>query len=207
LTTSTLLEVNQIIKNDNLQIVSILENKMKYKNQEFCEFILPQQLNLILQNPFIYTAYTIDQITLIYSYKHRLQFFYPNQYWKQIQKFTKPKSFLWLAIYNEGLDELIKTTQGLTIEILFKDATKTMLKITKSQSTKESWIKKLKKSPAIGIGDSTSDYDFIKHCEIKVAMANGEEELKKRCTFHTKKTNNEDGALDFLIDYLAHQPS
>lgn len=207
LTQSTLSEVDQILQNKDIKIVSVLENKMKYKNKEFTHFLPLEQCNKILKNPFLYTAYTIDQITLIYRYQYRLRFFYPNHTFKLISHLKQPVSFLWVSIYNEGLKELYKQGQGLFIEVLFQDATKTTVKITADPSTKKDWLLKIKKSPAIAIGDSISDYEFMKYCEIPVAMKNADQDLKEQCPYQTQLTNAQAGAIQFLIDYLKRQPS
>ena len=50
----------------------------------------------------------------------------------------------------------------------------------------------------IGITDSYSDYEMIKNCDIKVAMINGEDEIKEISDIITEYDNNSFGAIRIL---------
>ncbi|MDE5867933.1 MAG: HAD hydrolase family protein, partial [Anaeroplasmataceae bacterium] len=152
-------------------------------------------------------AYTISNETEIISYQTRLKLFYPNTFLKLIHKLDHDVSFLILAIEKKYYHELKKELTFYFIQIIGEDTNKYILKITASPSTKEDWIKQVKKSPALGIGDSLQDYSFLKHCDYSVAMLNADARLKELCTYTTSKDNNHNGAVDFILHFLKHQPS
>ncbi|MDE5565886.1 MAG: HAD hydrolase family protein, partial [Anaeroplasmataceae bacterium] len=182
--------------------------KMLYNNQSFCPKLLDKEkMNHLLNKIPVLTAYTILNETEIISYQTRLKLFYPNTFLKLIHKLDHDVSFLILAIEKKYYHELKKELTFYFIQIIGEDTNKYILKITASPSTKEDWIKRVKKSPALGIGDSLQDYSFLKHCDYSVAMLNADARLKELCTYTTSKDNNHNGAVDFILHFLKHQPS
>lgn len=207
LTEATLQEASQMINQPNMEIVSVLENKCMINNQVYCPaYLSNERINQILDQIPIITAYSILEQTEIISFQPRLLSFYPNLELKLVHHFTSDPTFLIIAVERQYQEILEKAFAGNTIIILGSDEHKSLLKITATPSTKESWLKVLKKSPAIGIGDSLQDYDFIKHCEYQVAMKNADEELKMHCDAITTFDNNQNGAMAFILDFLTHQP-
>ena len=63
----------------------------------------------------------------------------------------------------------------------------------------------VKAEEVMAIGDSMNDESMIRWAGIGVAMANGNEGLKKMAAIVTDKTNDEDGLADFLEKYLFNQ--
>ncbi|MDE7263125.1 MAG: HAD hydrolase family protein [Anaeroplasmataceae bacterium] len=206
LSTAWLWEIRDILDIPNIQIVSTVENKL-YANHTYD--YAPLELNhQMLLPPFkgIYTLYAVLEDTCyVVSYQERLKNFYPGKKIKLCSQFPKEISSFIAVLYQKEEDSFLNKITNYSIQTLASDAKKKMLLITKNPSTKASWLKKLKKSPAIGIGDSISDYEFIGHCEVQVAMENADEELKKLCKYQTPKSNQENGALDFILSYLKHQ--
>lgn len=205
LTNGILAEAKQLTSIPNLTIISTIENKM-IKNHSYQYTPLHcDKINDIIKFPFLYTLYAIDEdTTYILKYQERLKFFYPNRKLKICTSFPSTIASFIIAIYKEGFDLLKAILKEYHIETLAEDSKKAMLLVTKTESTKENWLLRLKESPAIAIGDSPLDYSFIKHCEVQVAMKNGDPSLQALCPYQTQKTNQENGALDFVISYLEH---
>lgn len=205
LTTSPLYQTKVLWPIQNLTVVSTLENKT-YQNGTIESMPMEIELASLLDNPYLYTIYTIIGDTCyIHKYQERLKPFYPSNIIGLWPKDTPTICFLVIAVWKEGLKDITSMLSSYSLEVLAEDAKKVLLKVTTTPSTKETWLKKLKESPSIGIGDSLKDYDFIKHCDIQVAMQNGETELKELCSHITKYSNQEAGALEFLFTYLKHQ--
>ncbi|MDE6655421.1 MAG: HAD family hydrolase [Anaeroplasmataceae bacterium] len=206
LTTAALNEVSMLFSIPNLYIVSTIENKCFVNGKYLYEKLETSILDSLLDSPYIYTLYGVDlNTTYVIKYQERMKLFYPNRRIEICSHFPKSIASFILAVYKTGVDEILKRLNGYHVETLASDSKKTLLLVSSKPSTKEAWLLKLKKSPAIAIGDSLSDYAFIKHCEIQVAMQNADEELKALCAYKTSKTNQEDGALDFILNYLKHQ--
>lgn len=204
LTASPLQEITQRIHIPKLRIVSTLENACLYQEMLTYETLDYKLLNPILEDEAIYTAYTIAGETYVFNYRERLKSFYPNRYLKLKQQLDFNPSFLILAVKNEAFSRINTALKSYTLEVLAVDKNRTLCKVTAAPSTKEDWLLKLKKSPAIGIGDSQEDYDFIQHCEVKVAMKNAPSSLKALCEKETFSTNQEDGAIHFILSVLKH---
>lgn len=78
---------------------------------------------------------------------------------------------------------MINNSKGKAINILLK-----YLNINKDQT--------------ICFGDQMNDYPMFESCKYSVAMINGNEELKKKATFITEFTNDEDGVAHFIEKYI-----
>lgn len=206
LTTSSIQEVTNLFPIPSLRIVSTLENKLYEKNTYFYTPIQNIDWQALLSLPHIYTLYGVEQDTAyILKYQERMKHFYPAHKFQICTSLPTTIAAFILAIYKEGIDEVKNILKDYRFEILASDHKKTLFLVSAEDASKEAWLLRLKKSPAIGIGDSLSDYSFIKHCEVQVSMKNGEPELKDKCSYQTSKTNQEDGALDFIVTYLEHQ--
>lgn len=207
LTEATLKETNQIIQQPSIEIVSVLENKCMINEKVYCPaYLSNEKINQVLEQIPIITAYSIFEQTEIISFQPRLLTFYPNQELKLVHHFSADPAFLMIAVERQYQEVLEQAFAGNSIVILGSDEQKSLLRITATPSTKESWLKVLKKSPAIGIGDSLQDYSFIRHCEYQVAMKNATDDLKGLCDTTTSFDNNQNGAMQFILDFLTHQP-
>lgn len=204
ITSASIWQARKNIPLSNINIISTLENICVAKNKIITEYLDSNIINKALKLDGVYTAYTISDETLIYNFQERLLNFYPNKYIKIVDTFPNNITFVVLAISLEYLQLVSDILSDYTCEIIAKDKKRVVYKITKTPSTKEYWTLKLKKSQAIGIGDSIDDYSFIKYCDIQVAMKDSNE-LKKYCKYETPLSNNENGALKFILDYLKHQ--
>ena len=60
----------------------------------------------------------------------------------------------------------------------------------------------IKKSESICFGDSKNDLSMFESSGVKVAMINGTEEIKDNADFITEFSNNENGVIEFLRQYL-----
>lgn len=60
----------------------------------------------------------------------------------------------------------------------------------------------IKKEQTICFGDQMNDYPMFEACKYSVAMINGNNELKKKATFITEFTNDEDGVAHFIEKYI-----
>ena len=206
LTTSPLASIPKEVCFEPIRIVSTLENKMYQNGKEIYDSLKLRAVNKILKSSYLYTAYTIhQQTTYVIRYQERLKFFYPTSTIKCIPKLDFSISFIVLVVAVEGENMVLKTLKDCSLKVLAKDKNRVIFLVTSTPSTKEAWLKKLKKSPAIGIGDSLEDYEFIQHCEIQVAMQNGDQALLDLCPYHTAKSTDENGALQFIQEYLKLQ--
>lgn len=54
----------------------------------------------------------------------------------------------------------------------------------------------------IAFGDGLNDVDMLKKCGVGVAMKNALPEVKEQADYITSRTNNENGVIEFLKEYL-----
>ena len=54
----------------------------------------------------------------------------------------------------------------------------------------------------IAFGDGLNDVDMLKKCGVGVAMKNALPEVKEQADYITSRTNNENGVVEFLKEYL-----
>ncbi|MDE6142326.1 MAG: Cof-type HAD-IIB family hydrolase [Bacilli bacterium] len=106
-------------------------------------------------------------------------------------------------------NDLKRQFPELTI-ILMQDsfATRKWIEIMPSGCTKTNAIKwvaeyyNINNDDIICFGDGLNDVDMLENCGLGVAMANALDEVKEVANLVTRKTNVEDGIVDFLENYL-----
>ena len=54
----------------------------------------------------------------------------------------------------------------------------------------------------IAFGDGLNDVDMLKKCGVGVAMKNALPEVKEQADYITSRTNNENGVVEFLKEYI-----
>ena len=106
-------------------------------------------------------------------------------------------------------NELKNRFRDLSI-ILMQDsfAKRKWIEVMPPECNKPNAIKKvskyynIKNEDIICFGDGLNDIEMLKSCGVGVAMANALDEVKEAADEVTKKTNTEDGIIDFLENYL-----
>ena len=207
LSMAPLSEIKILTSWPNCRLVSVLENKALYLGQTETFYLDNNVLNSIIADEAIYTAYTIACETIIFKYQQRLEDFYPGKYFRLANKIDFLCSFLILAVNKPDFERIKEKLKNNYINILVEDTHRVIINVTATESTKEAFLLRYKKAPAIGAGDSLSDYEFIKHCEYQVAMKNASPELIDLCKSTTEFDNNHDGVLRHINYLLKHQPS
>ncbi len=199
LTTALLAEARALIPDPRITIVSTIENQMD-PPKILPVFSMPVLRSLTLCKDVLSMYAIQDHTCHIFKYQERLNLFYPTQQLK-LTSYIEVSSLI-IACLKSGFEELKETMKAYSIQILAEDQRKVLFQLSTTQASKEDFLIQFKESPAIGIGDSIEDYSFIKHCEIQVAMLNGDNELKKLCPYTTSKTNQEGGAIAFIMNYF-----
>ena len=148
---------------------------------------------------FIFEKYKTNIYTSCLMYKDhnnvinhldRLESIYPSSYEIINNPITPPTEVL-IAIDNQVLKNFINDIEMLSIKysMIGSDLKRSILRLAKTTPTKEAILKKLinhfKSKKTIGIGDSYCDYDFIKYCDIKIAIKSHDERLTKLCDYTT----------------------
>ncbi len=226
---STILKIKDFTKNNKLCIASYNENSkleeilkeysiscdyysfssaIGYINNTYWYFPLSlTKINSLLKqmSSYIYTAYAsfFNQVYII-NYQSRLELFYPKGNRNIVDTIDTSITSITLAINKEGLSTFyaLAKENELQYQTIASDKNRDILVISSMPTKKEiiSYIKKAYPNHmTIGIGDSSIDYEFIKHCDIKIAMLNAEENLKKLCDKTTDLPNTEDGCMTELI--------
>ena len=67
---------------------------------------------------------------------------------------------------------------------------------------KISQIENIDNKDVIAFGDGLNDVDMLKKCGVGVAMKNALPEVKEQADYITSRTNNENGVVEFLKEYL-----
>ena len=115
-----------------------------------------------------------------------------------------------------GEPELLSSVESLIrsymkTKLSFYTSRKYFLQITPEGTNKGSALAKIadisgvKAEEVMAVGDSMNDEAMIRWAGVGVAMANGDENLKKIAAMVTDKTNDEDGLADFIEKYLFGQ--
>lgn len=164
-------------------------------------------INKLLLNfsDYIYTAYTTDiNMPYVINYQERLNSIYPKNY--QITKFlNSDTTSIIFAVNHPQHSEFYKALNDLNLEykILAFDTKRDVVLVSKNVYSKADIIKLIKdiykNRTYVGIGDSEIDYEFIKECDIKIAMKNSPEELKKLCDKITELDCDNNGCLYELL--------
>ena len=202
LTYTSIKQVRKLLPHPAITILSVVEN---CSDPESNIAPLPASVvDKLLQNPYVFSMhYITDSLCTVYKYQERLKKLYAAP---TLRLANAEETYAVLfACFKEGLAEIQQHLPNVHIEILAEDARKLFCKASLFPSTKKAFVQRLKKSPAIGIGDSFEDYEFIQECETQVAMKNADADLKRLCKYQTEKTNNADGAIEYLLNFLKHQ--
>lgn len=192
--------------NIEVDIFSTSSKKALLNNQLYFNTIDSNIISKIIRKfeNSIYTAYGegMDN-NYIYKYQERLTSIYPKKYQEEFIDLT----VLYLSIYNDCYDEFMLYLGALNLdaELIMQDYKKSLLCISKKKFTKEEAFdlaKNIYNLEAIGITDSIKDINMIKKCKIKIAMKNGDLELKNKCEIITEFDNNSAGAMKTLFSLL-----
>ena len=153
----------------------------------------------------IYTLWSNDiNNTYVYKYQERLQFFYPKGNLIKIDSFNINLPNIFIAISNDNIDNFINyiNNNELNYNIIAKDSKRHIIRISPKNYSEFDFYKYIideyKNYKTVGIGDSSSNLDFINLCDIKVAMKTSE--LEEKLEIKTPLDNNSNGALNYLIN-------
>lgn len=192
----------------NFGFISLTDNRWFINNEIIEKKINNALLNNIIKQfkDDIYTIYAEnDDSTLIYNYKERLDLLYPKKNRKIINEFEFGVKKLTIAIANSSsssLKEYLKSN-NIYFDEYAKDKNREILIISAIPNTKEEIVKLLinekKEYISVGIANDINDYKYLKHCNIKIAMLNSNEDLKKLCDYTTEFDNKNDGCMIELV--------
>ncbi len=153
----------------------------------------------------IYTLWSNDiNNTYVYKYQDRLQFFYPKGNLIKLETFDINLPNIFIAISNDNIDNFINyiNNNKLNYNIIAKDSKRHIIRIAPKGYSEFDFYKfiinEYKDYKTVGIGDSSSNLDFINLCDIKVAIKNSE--LESKLEIKTPLDNNSNGALNYLIN-------
>lgn len=192
---------------NNFSYISLTDNKWCINNKIIYKKISYTILNNIINNyaDSIYTMYsTAEDISYIYNYQDRLSILYPKRN-EIITEFKNDVISLTIAISNSSSSSL-KTylkEQSLYYDEYAKDKNREILIISAMPNTKEEIAKIIINQNnnyiSVGIADDINDYKYLKHCNIKIAMLNSNDQLKNLCDITTEYDCNNDGCMLQLI--------
>lgn len=162
---------------------------------------------LLLQlGQWLYTAYATDKDAVyIFRFRSRLELIYPKGKRIEVSTLKQEVSSLTLAIDTGGLFSFYRFAEenDLTYTVLATDSHRQIIKISPKGYTKEDMLYRLKTLypgyTTVGIGDSDTDYEYIRHCDIKIAMRNASASLIDKCDYTTKEDNLHDGCIKELL--------
>lgn len=195
--------------NLKLDIFSSSSNIALVDNEIIVNKISSIIINTLLDqfNRQIYTAYSEDNNnTLIFKFQDRLDLFYPKLNREIINKVSSDRPSFTFVIANEASDKFKDKIRALHLSYksLAKDNNREIINVFITPISKSDGyyilLDKYKSDKVIGISDSIFDYDMFEKCDIKIAMRNGDLELKKRSDIITKYDNNNSGAIRALYD-------
>lgn len=193
----------------NCDFFSFSSNKGIINNELIINNISFEKINELFNkfNPFIYTFYAQnEEKTYIKNYQERLAIMYPKKNQELIDKLDKDVESAFFAIsieesinFNETVNNL-----GLEVNVIACDKFRELAIIKKNNLKKADIVNHCKmiypNYKTIGIADSYDDFEFIKHCDIKIAMKNGDLKLKKECDITTSDTCSNDGCITTLLN-------
>ncbi len=223
----TIKDINEFNKKNKLVIISTsyfneIDNLLKKYGLEIDFYSISNNIGLIdneiykgninLLNELIdkfddaiYTLWSNDiNNTYVYKYQDRLAFFYPKGNLIKLDSFNVNLPNIFVAISNDNIDSFINyiNNNELNYNIIAKDLKRHIIRISPKNYSEFDFYKfiinKYKNYKIIGIGDSSSNLDFINLCNLKVAMKNSE--LEEKLEIKTPLDNNSNGALNYLIN-------
>lgn len=208
-TDSTYNEIKLLVKNYNLDCdyYSTFDGSYNINNKEFINLINKDLINNFIETfeDSIYTSFNNEENSTIFKFQERLKAFYPKTYniGKYISKDTK--SYMVSFNVKNKIDVInYLKSNNLTYSIYGEDKNRVLLNITSIKLTKENSVSILKSvykpDVTIGITDSFSDYPMLELCDIKIAMKNGDDELKEKVDYITSLPAINDGAMLFIND-------
>lgn len=195
--------------NINCDFFSFSSNKGIINNKTIINNISFEIINDLFNkfNPFIYTFYAQnEEKTYIKNYQERLSIMYPKKNQEIINKLDKDIESAFFAISIEESDNFNETVKklGLDVLVIACDKLRELAIIKKNNLNKADIIDLCKmiypNYKTIGIADSYDDFEFIKLCDIKIAMKNGDLKLKKECDITTSDTCSDDGCITALLN-------
>lgn len=195
------------IKNTNFNYISLSDNKWYINNKIIYKNINSNILNEIITkfHNYIYTMFTTsNDISYIYNYQERLNLLYPKNN-QIINEFIYDASGINITISNEAALQLKNylSSNNLYYDEYAKDKNREILIISSLPNTKEDITKMLinqnRNLISIGIADDINDYKYLKHCNIKIAMLNSNDQLKSLCDDITDYDNLNDGCMLKLL--------
>ena len=207
ISTSYFNEIDNLLKKNGLEIdfYSISNNIGLIDNE-----IYKGNINLLNElidkfDDAIYTLWSNDiNNTYVYKYQDRLAFFYPKGNLIKLDCFNVNLPNIFVAISNDNIDSFINyiNNNELNYNIIAKDLKRHIIRISPKNYSEFDFYKfiinKYKNYNTVGIGDSSSNLDFINLCNLKVAMKNSE--LEEKLEIKTPLDNNSNGALNYLIN-------
>ncbi len=201
-------ELNNTFSNINLDFFSFSSSCGKINQEKIYSVLDKTVINSILKkySSSIYTAYAnYLEDTYIFHFQERLDNLYPKNNRKIIKELDTDIHSITIALNKKECEYFYQNLMdyGLTYQLLAEDKNRDIILITAKKFTKKEIILYLKERfPSytfIGIGDSLEDFDFIKECDIKIAMKNADEQLKKLCLNVTEFDCNHNGCLYELL--------
>lgn len=209
ITYSTYDEISNIIRKNSLNcdFFSIISQMGMINNKLESNKINHKILNTIIDefSDYIYTAYTTDPLySIVINFQERLTTLYPKNF-LEVEVLEKDVANIIIAINHPHHTSLYEALEynNLSYKILASDSKRDIVLISKTTYSKADIAKMIKKTynsySTVGIGDSESDFEFIRHCDIKLAMKNADEELKKLCDKTTELDCDNNGCMYELL--------
>lgn len=180
----------------------------RIQGQPICQTLDNSTLNalLLLLGDWVYTAYATGRDSVyIFRFQSRLELVYPKGNRTEVSYLNREVSSLTLAVNTGGLPLFYRFAEenDLRYTVVAKDNRRQIIKISPKGFTKEDMLYKLKAvysdCTTVGIGDSDTDYEYIRHCDIKIAMRNASSELIEKCDYATAEDNLGDGCMKELL--------
>lgn len=207
ISTSYFNEIDNLLKKYGLEIdfysisnnIGLIDNKIYKGNINLLNELIDKF------DDAIYTLWSNDiNNTYVYKYQDRLAFFYPKGNLIKLDSFNVNLPNIFIAISNDNIDNFINyiNNNELNYNIIAKDLKRHIIRISPKNYSEFDFYKfiinKYKNYKTVGIGDSSSNLDFINLCNLKVAMKNSE--LEEKLEIKTPLDNNSNGALNYLIN-------
>ncbi|MCR5113642.1 MAG: HAD hydrolase family protein [Acholeplasmatales bacterium] len=196
----------------NIDILSIISGVAEVNGKIYQNKIPAYVLERIYDefHKFIYTAWASDdENTYIYNFQERLDPLYPKANRVICDKFGIEVPAAIIAIAKEKADQFHDFVNdiGILVMPLGGDTNRSLFRIYRGSSSKADAYYLMKNAyndtKTIGATDSIVDLDMLKKCDIKIAMKNGDPEIKDAADYVTEYDNNEGGLIK-LLDNICH---